>query len=316
MMAYSLSCGLRKTRRSRAFLRSSHPAKLCDQANRGILKQQALVKQTARFLNASRIVLAHPSVFRSRRYVFLLSHMRGYTSLLSHILGSHPEISGYAEASNAYRTALDLLKLRCMAYYHGNYKPNCRYFLDKLLHNRFEISDAMLARDDIRYLFMVREPGPTVKSTVALRLKKKTKKTINRHHMPPASVEKVMSDYLARIRMLVTIGERLHRLGKQALVIQAENLIQDASPLLVALEDFLGLRTALDQHYSVFDRTGASGFGDTSDFIRKGKIERRRHNYDDVVISDDLAAEGDHVYAECLSTLRNLFPTPTTLLRN
>ena len=31
------------------------------------------------------------------QHIFLLSHMRANTSLISHILGSHPQISGYYE---------------------------------------------------------------------------------------------------------------------------------------------------------------------------------------------------------------------------
>ncbi len=54
--------------------------------------------------------------------------------------------------------------------------------------------------------------------------------------------------------------------------------------MLDAIGEHLGLRTTLDQHYSVFDRTGASGFGDTSEFIRKGKIEPQRPGYAEVQI--------------------------------
>lgn len=237
--------------------------------------------------------------------------MRGYTSLLSHILGSHPQISGYAEASNSYRTALDLLKLRCMVLYHGNYKPDCRWFFDKILHNKFQVSAPLLEREDIRYLFMIRHPVPTVKSTVALRLKKKPAGTsINRYHLPPATVEQVMSQYIERLRMLARIGESLHRAGKQALVIRAEDLIQDARPVLDAIGRMLDLRTALDQQYSVFARTGESGFGDTSEFIRKGNIQPERPRYTEVEISETLAAEGDREYAQCLSTLHGCFPQP------
>lgn len=273
------------------------------------LIMQVVINRAARFLKGARIILTHPSVLRGRHYILLLSHMRGYTSLLGHILGSHPQISGYAEASNSYRTALDLLKLRCMALYHGNYKPDCRYFFDKILHNKFEVSAAVLEREDIRYLFMIRQPVPTVKSTVALRLKKNTAATsINRYHLPPATVDEVMSQYIDRLRMLATLGESLHHAGKRALVIRAENLVQDARPVLDALGDSLDLRTPLDQHYSVFARTGESGFGDTSAFIRKGKIERQRPGYEEVAISDELAAKGDREYRQCLFVLEGLFP--------
>src|SRR3954447_7337822 len=38
--------------------------------------------------------------------------MRSYSSVLSHILGSHPQISGYCETHTKYRTWFDLWKLR------------------------------------------------------------------------------------------------------------------------------------------------------------------------------------------------------------
>ena len=56
-----------------------------------------IINRTKRYLKGARVVLAHPSVLKRRNYIFLLSHVRGYTTLLSHILGSHREISGYAE---------------------------------------------------------------------------------------------------------------------------------------------------------------------------------------------------------------------------
>ena len=34
--------------------------------------------------------------------IFLLSHMRAYTSLAGHILGSHPQINGYYEMHLGY----------------------------------------------------------------------------------------------------------------------------------------------------------------------------------------------------------------------
>src|SRR5215467_8996279 len=52
-----------------------------------------------------------PSV-RPRRHLFVFGHMRSYSSLLCHILGSHPEIDGYCETHIKYRWYFDLLRLR------------------------------------------------------------------------------------------------------------------------------------------------------------------------------------------------------------
>ena len=40
--------------------------------------------------------------------IFLLSHMRAYTSLAGHILGSHPEINGYYEMHISYENPVAL----------------------------------------------------------------------------------------------------------------------------------------------------------------------------------------------------------------
>ena len=274
-----------------------------------------IINRTKRCLKGARVVLAHPSVLKRRNYIFLLSHVRGYTTLLSHILGSHPEISGYAETWNSYRSALDLLKLRCAICSHGNYKPNCTYFLDKILHNRLQISDSILSRTGIEYIFMIRKPVPTIKSAVALYRKyigeggaaqgsrfSRSKGTL------PSTVEDAVLYYTSRLAFLVATGARLHRLGKRALVVRAEDLINYPRPVLCELQTFLDLRSALDEHYSVFDRTGEWNLTDTSEFIRKGKIERNRPSHADISVSDQLAHKANCEYERCLAALTDSFP--------
>jgi hypothetical protein len=38
--------------------------------------------------------------------IFLLSHMRAFTSLAGHILGSHPQINGYYEMHISYEESI------------------------------------------------------------------------------------------------------------------------------------------------------------------------------------------------------------------
>jgi hypothetical protein len=40
--------------------------------------------------------------------IFLLSHMRAFTSLAGHILGSHPQVNGYYEMHISYEDAFAL----------------------------------------------------------------------------------------------------------------------------------------------------------------------------------------------------------------
>jgi hypothetical protein len=66
-----------------------------------------------------------PDVFLGRRkYIFLLSHMRSYSTLLCHILGSHSEVSGYSEARQAYVGIRDLFTLRYKVYLTNNNSLN------------------------------------------------------------------------------------------------------------------------------------------------------------------------------------------------
>jgi hypothetical protein len=41
-------------------------------------------------------------------FLFVVSHLRSYSSLLCHILGNHPEISGYSEMHQSYLGATTL----------------------------------------------------------------------------------------------------------------------------------------------------------------------------------------------------------------
>src|SRR6476469_7240809 len=97
-------------------------------------------------------------------FLFVVSHMRSFSSLLCHILGSHPEISGYGEAQLSYFSRLDLQRLaRKVQQITGNAALG-RYVLDKILHNHREIAPRILDRPEIRVLFLLRNAEDTVQS--------------------------------------------------------------------------------------------------------------------------------------------------------
>ncbi len=261
--------------------------------------------RTGRLWRAATTVITRPSLLKSRRYVFLLSHMRGYTTLVSHILGSHPDISGYAENRLSYRTQLDLLKLRCLSYHLGNYKSNCRYFLDKLLHNEFFVADSILKRENVHVIFMIREPAATLKSIVAM-YHKRIEEGATPSRLVPGTVEEALRHYSDRLDKLSSVGEHLQRSGKHALVIRADEVIENPGSVLNELGAFLHLRTPLDEQYSVFDRTGTRFFGDPSEFIRKGRIERERPIHG-IAVPDLVLEQAHRAYERCLLGLRKLF---------
>ncbi len=256
------------------------------------------LKSTDKILTAARIVWKDPSVLRGRRHIFVLSHMRGYTTLLSHILGSHPEISGYTETGRSYRTTRDLLGLRFATCLHGNYKKNCTYVLDKILHNKMSISEAILQREDVVLIFMVREPLSTLRSVISMPQKKRQ----------PHTEEEALHHYAERLKALIGIAGCLRRSGRSSLVICAEDLIYQTETVLRQLATFLQLRTPLDEHYSMFSLTGVRRYGDPSSYILEGKIERRRPEHAEIKISDAVLDEATTIYQRCLTELRNAFP--------
>ena len=67
--------------------------------------------------------------------IFLLSHMRAYSSTLGHIIGSHPRINGYYEMHQSYLSDADLAQQIADYSQHDNLKPDSHYQFDKLLHN-------------------------------------------------------------------------------------------------------------------------------------------------------------------------------------
>ncbi len=231
--------------------------------------------------------------------------MRGYTTLLSHILGSNPEISGYAETARAYRSLIDLLKLRLVICHNGNFKPGCRYFLDMILHNDCHIGNAILKRRNISYLFMIRKPVPTIKSIVAMH-----RKRLEAGAKPGPlllTVVDAAAHYRSRLNELSAFAHLLRGCNEKALVILAEDFIAEPQPVLDRLQSFLQLRTPLSERYSVFSRTGQPRYGDPSNFIKAGKIDRDRPLYDEIDVPAEVIENAEAEYHRCQSELHRLF---------
>ena len=94
--------------------------------------------------------------------------MRAYTSLVGHLLGSHPEIDGYYEMHQSYASAEDLARQAQRYAEQHSLKPGSRYLFDKLLHNDYTLALEQLDPDRTIVLMALRPPEPTLKSIVSL----------------------------------------------------------------------------------------------------------------------------------------------------
>ena len=100
------------------------------------------------------------------QHIFLLSHMRANTSLISHILGSHAQISGYYEMHLSYCSAEDLVRQQQMYLTNDSIEKNTKYLFDKLLHNDYKLYLDHLGAGNPQVLVSIRSAEQTIKSIV------------------------------------------------------------------------------------------------------------------------------------------------------
>lgn len=195
-------------------------------------------------------------------YLFLFSHMRSYSSVLSHVLGTHPEISGYSESHLKYRHRSDLGTLRWRVARAIGGVPTGRYLLDKLLHNYMLIPRQLRESDRLHALIFLRQPAPTLQSI--LRMHAMYPQV--RWHGDPAAVAVYYCERLMWIAAVAVL------LKDRALVFPAEAITGQTHGLLGAIGDHLHLATPLSPAYTPRRYTGQPAHGDVSTNILSGHI--------------------------------------------
>jgi hypothetical protein len=230
-------------------------------------------------------------------FILVVSHMRSFSSVLCHILGSHPEISGYGEAQQPYRGRIDLDRLaRTVRGQMGDARLG-RFVLDKILHNHLEIAPGVLARPDVRCLFLLREPRDTVPSIVNM-------VRSLRHDGPLADPEQAAGYYVGRVAQI----EHYSALpGLNAVFVDAARLVDDTDAVLAGLSRWLGLASPLLPEYRTFPLTGRPRHGDTSPNIRAGKVikdaDLRRRDQPIIPIPDAALERASRAHAACHAAL-------------
>jgi len=230
-------------------------------------------------------------------YLFVLSHMRSFSSLLCHVLGSHPEISGYGETQQSYVGRRDLDRLVKTVRAQTGDPALGRYVLDKILHNHHEIAPAIVARPDVRWMFLLRNPADAITSIVNMALSLE-------HTGEFSDPVRVADYYVGRVQWMARFGEQ-H--GHAALYVDAQRLVDDTDAVLAGLTRWLALATPLARAYRTFPLTGARGHGDPSPNIRTGRVVtdagERHRDYVRVTIPQDALARADAAYAACRMVL-------------
>ncbi|MDQ1362779.1 MAG: hypothetical protein QG652_639 [Pseudomonadota bacterium] len=218
--------------------------------------------------------------------IFLLSHMRAFTSLAGHILGSHPQINGYYEMHVSYDDAHSLNRQIDLYREHDELKPGGRYLFDKLLHNDYALQLERLNIPDVKILIALREPEHTIKSIVNLFAQKK----IDDLYASPVEATRY---YVDRLKWL---ADFCRHVDYRYFYFDAEMLKDESDILLPRLSQWLELDTPLSECYGVFSQTGKDRKGDSSENIRGGKINRMVHDYSAISIPDEQLKMARQVY--------------------
>ncbi len=216
------------------------------------------------------------------QHIFLLSHMRANTSLISHILGSHNEISGYYEMHLSYVTENDLLKQEKVfsdkEAGHDIITSSTKYLFDKLLHNDYDLVLENLSSKKIKILVSIRPAEQTLKSIINLFRNK------NNGH-PYADPEQVVHYYIERITALAKFCTHYR---DKYYYYDADLIRTKPQETLARIKNWLSLKTPLTDQYHIFSLTGQAGAGDSSDNMKKGRIIQSRTNYKDIKIPSHL----------------------------
>jgi hypothetical protein len=234
-----------------------------------------------------------PRVFVGRRsYILVLGHMRSYSSLLCHILGSHPEIAGYAEMHLSYRNVLDLLRLRARVFRSLGCVLPGRFVLDKVLHDDYLVAPSILRRQDVYAIVVVRRPAESIQSVLAMG-----------ERIPSVAwysdVDAAVDYYVKRLRSLATVRD----LASHCLFVRAEDVVHETSRALAEVEQFLGLQQRLTDEYDMFPHTGDPGWGDDSAAIRAGRVVRPAKRSDGGAPPQTALAPAIRSYEECCAAL-------------
>jgi hypothetical protein len=247
-------------------------------------------------------VLRHPAVFLGRKdYIFVVSHIRSYSSLLCHILGSHEEIAGYGEMNQAYSGWTDLLQLKYKVYKACDDRLEGRFVLDKVLHDYYPISKKILRQNNVKLIYLLRrDPEKTLKSIIRMER--------NLGHPWADDMKAVLYFYLNGLQ---AIQRCLAKSNGNTLFFDSEKLLEETDVVLNGLADWLGLKTRLTPEYSQFKLTGKPHFGDPSDFIKKGELVRTAKDYSDIHIPAPVVKQASEAYQACRGAL--LLHTDTIL---
>ncbi len=228
------------------------------------------------------------------RYLFVFSHMRSRSSVLSHILGSNAEVTGYTELQIPYDRRVDLIKMRKLLFQESKARLNNQYLLDKILHNKHTFSSQTFRIANPKAIFLLRSPKATIQSILNM-----NSATGVYYYSTP---EDVLEYYCSRLMSLEFLATEMEG---SYFFIESDELVKNTDEVLCKLTEWLQLRNPLSRHYSIFEKTGIPGFGDPLDNIRSGEL-KKTPELSNIKIPEKILQKAELAYENCKQTLLSL----------
>ncbi len=232
-------------------------------------------------------------------FIFILSHMRSGSSLLTHLLSANPEILGFGETHIRYQSAQDfkslLFKLHTRL---SDRTMSRRYALDKLLHNNKLVDEQLLLFPNLKIIFLLRDAAPSIPSILKLK--------------PHLTEAEAVQYYVTRLDKLVDYANLLAD-QKPSLLITHDQLIHQTQPVFDRLQNFLQVSQPFTEEYQLLSTTGMKYVGDTSENIKAGRILRTPKS-EKVAIAAEVMEPAIAAFNRCQASLNQLCQTIETPL--
>ncbi|MBW8190745.1 hypothetical protein K0504_06840 [Neiella marina] len=215
--------------------------------------------------------------------------------MFSHILGSHPDICGYSELHTPYASKAQLVQTDKRLAEEQGY-AQAKYLFDKLLHNA-PVSYQLLTEKCVVPMVVVRKPERTIKSILTMG-KKYTQGENKANFTNP---EFVVNYYCNRLKWLVDFCTEA---PCKPLFFEAENLIEQTETVLQLVTHYLKLNSPLSPEYQTFAKTGKTGHGDPSDYVKSGRLIARRDSYELQFVEPSLLAKAEGSFNDSYPLLK------------
>lgn len=225
----------------------------------------------------------------SSRMLFVVGHMRSGSTLLVHILVNNPEIVGYGESHRGYAPDMDLARVAARIYWRSRCWPRHRYIVDKVLHDRYDVTSSLVNGIDAHAVLLVRQPEQALPSILDLEL-------------PMARTDSQALDYyVGRLADVQELARGLRPDRGTFLIF--DDLLQQTDVVLAHLTAFLDLSSPLTSNYRLLRSTGQRWVGDPGKMIHAGVVRKTARNYRHAVTSSVLTMARD-AYDECVQICR------------